>query len=95
MRTYKPKQPRYPRGRMLRAVRLRGQGLSLRQSAAVLGVHHDTVWRDLRRWDKEAAERAKVTRLSDRAVGKTPPGGGNQTAGSDSEATVTPLRRRA
>jgi hypothetical protein len=92
MRTYKPVKPKFPRGRMLRAAGMRAEGMSLRSIAKVLGVHHDTVWRDLRRWDDEAA---KVTRLSDRPVGKVPPaGGGNPTAQSDS-AEVLPLRRRA
>jgi hypothetical protein len=78
------------RGRMLRAADLRAEGKSLRQIAAELEVHHETVRRDLKKWD---AERAKVTKLSHRAVAKMPPGGENATAECDSEATVTPLRR--
>jgi hypothetical protein len=76
---------------MLRAAAMRADGLSLRQIATVLEVHHDTVWRDLRRWDEEAA---KVSRLSDRTVGKVPPGGENPTPQSDT-APIIPLRRRA
>jgi len=91
VRTYKP-QPAYRRGRMLRAARLHGDGMSLRQIAAELGVHHDTVWRDLRRWGEE---QKTVTRLSDRPVGMNAPGGHESDTRSDSEATVTPLRRRA
>jgi len=91
MRNYKRK--RNPRGRMLRAVELRAKGKSLRQTADELGVHHDTVWRDLKKWD---AERANVTQLSDRTVGEVPPGGENPTAQSDSEpGKVVPLRRLA
>ena len=91
MRTYKPRQPKSRRGRMIRAAGMRGEGMSLRQIAAELGVSHDTAWRDLRRWDEE---NAKITNLSDRGVRKTPPGGGNLTAPSDSEsATVLPMRR--
>lgn len=89
MRSYKPVKPKALRGRMLRAVRLRAQGLSLRQIAAIQDVSHDTVWRDLRKWDAQHAN------VSDLTVRKTPPGGGNLTAASDSDATVTPIRRRA
>ena len=84
------KRKRNPRGRMLRAVELRDAGKSLRQIAGELEVHHDTVWRDLKKWD---AEHANVTRLSDRTVGKMPPGGENPTVRSDSAASVIPLRR--
>jgi transposase len=91
MRTYKPRST-YRLGRMRRAAGLRAQGKSLREIARILHVHHDTVWRDLRRWDEEEAN---VTRLSDRLSEKTPPGVNNPTAGSDSAATVTPIRRRA
>ena len=88
VRQYKRK--RNPRGRMLRAVGLRAEGKSLRQIAKELDVHHDTVSRDLKKYD---AERAKVTRLSDHAVTKMPPGGENPTAECDSAASVIPLRR--
>lgn len=89
MRTYR-RRSTYRRDRRDRAVQLRAQGLSLRQTAKILGVHHDTVWRDLRRWDEEAA---KVSRLSDRPVGKVAPRGHESDTGSDSGATVTPIRR--
>jgi transposase len=88
VRTYKRK--RDPRGRMLRAVELRAQGKSLREIAASLGCHHDTVWRDLKKWD---AENATVIQLSDSTVGKMPPRGENPTPESDSSATVIPLRK--
>lgn len=90
MRTYKPR-PTYRRGRMLRAARLRGDGLSLRQIAAELEVHHDTVWRDLKSWDEE---QKKVTRLSDRPVGMNAPGGHESDTQSDSDgARILPMRR--
>jgi transposase len=88
VRNYKRK--RNPRGRMLRAVELRAGGKSLRQIAKELDCHHDTVWRDLKKWD---AENANVIQLSDSPVGKMPPRGENPTPESDSAASVTPLRR--
>lgn len=84
------RRKRDPRARMFRAARLRTEGKSLRQIAAEMEVSHDTVWRDLKKWD---AEQAKVTRLSDHAVRKTPPRGENLTPQSDSHAPVTPLRK--
>lgn len=91
MRTYKRK--RDPRGRMLRAVELAAEGKSTREIAAVLGCSHDTVWRDLRKWEAER----KTASLSDRAVRKPPPWGENLTAGSDTgslpDGQVVPLRR--
>jgi hypothetical protein len=89
MRNYKRK--RNPRGRMLRAVELRAGGKSLRQIAEELGCHHDTIWRDLKKWD---AENANVVQLSDPTVGKVPPRGENPTAESDSApGKVVSLRR--
>lgn len=84
------KRKRNPRGRMLRAVELRAEGRSLREIARELSCHHDTVWRDLRKWD---AENVNVIRLSDSTVGKMPPRGENPTAEFDSTASVTRLRR--
>jgi hypothetical protein len=73
---------------MLRAARLRGEGKSLREIGAEIGVSYQTVLRDLRKWD---AEQAQVSHLP---VSKLPPGGGNVTPGCDSEnAAVLPLRR--
>lgn len=75
---------------MMRAARLRGEGLSLRQIAAQLEVHHSTVAADLAKWDEE---RAKV---SDLPVGKNAPRGAESDGGSDSpDAAVLPLRRPA
>lgn len=70
---------------MIRAVKLRAEGKSLRQIAEEVGCHHDTVWRDLKKWD---TENANVIQLSDSTVGKTPPRGENPTTESDSEAPV-------
>ncbi len=89
MRNYKRKRPRNPGKRMAAAVRLRAQGLSLRQIADRLAVSHDTVWRDLAKWDTAHAN------VSEMPVRKTPPGGENLTAESDSETNVINLRRRA
>jgi len=51
--------------RMLEAVRLRTAGKSLRQSAADLGVSHQTIANDLARWDAaHSAPPANVIRLS-------------------------------
>lgn len=90
-RKYKAVKPKAPRGRMLRAVRLRAEGLSLRQIAAELQVHHSTVAADLAKWK---AEQAKVSVLP---VGFTPPArGGNPTPQSDSgSATVLQMKRPA
>lgn len=89
-RTYKPR-PKSRRGRMMRAARLRAEGLSLRKIAAQLQVHHSTVAADLGKWDEE---QAKVSVLP---VGFLPLAGGeNPTPESDSgSAEVVPLRRPA
>jgi len=88
MRNYKRK--RNPRGRMLRAVQLHAEGLSLRQIAKEVGCSYDTVWRDLQKW---AAEHANVSEIP---VRKMPPGGESLTPESDSEpGKVVPLRRLA
>jgi IS30 family transposase len=90
VRTYK-RRSTYRLVRREQAARMRAGGMSLRQIARVLGVHHDTVWRDLRLWDEETAS---VTRLSDRPVGKAAPRGHESDTRSDS-ATITPIRRNA
>lgn len=94
MRTYKPAKPKSPRdARMKRAARLRDEGMSLRQIAAEQEVSHETVRRDLARWDDLNAPDASVSHLP---VTKTPPRGGNVTAECDSDAApVIPLRRLA
>lgn len=87
MRTYKRKAPRYARGRMLRAARLRGEGKSLRQIGAEIGVSYETVRRDLAAW---AAEQSQVSHLP---VTKVPPGGDECDSPRDTAASVIPLRR--
>jgi IS30 family transposase len=91
MRTYKRKRLGSRRGRMILAADLRARGMSLRQIAAKLEVHHDTIWRDLKRWDEE---NRKITKLSDRSVGKSPRTGSESDTESDS-GEVVQLRRKA
>lgn len=92
VRKYKRKPGRVnPDRRMARAAELRAQGLSLRQVAERLSCHHDTIWRDLKRWD--AIHR--VSNVSDLPVGKVPQRGENPTPKSDSEPTnIIELRRK-
>lgn len=88
MRTYKPRPPKYRRGRMLRAARLRGEGLSLRRIAAELSTSYETVRRDLAAWD---AEQATVSHLP---VTKVTPGGhGIDTPRDSEDARILPMRR--
>ena len=82
-RKYKRKRPRNPDRRMAAAVRLRAQGLSLRQIAERLSCSHDTVWRDLARWDIAH----EASNVSDLPVRKSPPGGQFLTGESDSQPT--------
>lgn len=78
---------------MRRAARLRAEGKSLREIAAIQEVSHETVRRDLAAWDLKNAPDATVSHLP---VTKTPPGGGNVTAECDSEAApVIQLRTPA
>jgi len=96
VRKYKRKPGRVsPDRRMARAAELRAQGLSLRQIATRLSCHHDTIWRDLARWD--AAHRA--SNVSDLPVGKVPPRGENPTSQSDSTGleviSLSDRRKRA
>jgi hypothetical protein len=91
VRTYKPKKPRARRGRMLRAARMRTEGMSLREIASEIGVSKDTIMRDLRAWD---VLQANVSHLP---VSKPPRGGGNETPARDGnetpDAAIVPLRR--
>lgn len=55
VRQYKRKRPRQWRDkdkRMALAVRMRAEGKSTHQTAAALAVSHQTVMRDLARWDE-------------------------------------------
>ena len=81
-RTYKRKRWGSKERRVEAAARLRAEGLSLRQIGERLKVHHDTVWRDLKRWDAMA-------KVSELPVGKASPTGSNPTA--DPTADQTPL----
>lgn len=71
MRTYRRKRPRQWRDkdkRMTLAVRLRGEGKSLRQIAQELGVNHETVRNDLARWARtQEATPDNVVTLSRKA----------------------------
>jgi DNA-binding CsgD family transcriptional regulator len=63
VRTYKRKGPRPWRDkdkRMAAAVRLRAEGKSLREIAAVLRVSPQTIMRDLQRYDEKSREQAAV-----------------------------------
>jgi transposase len=71
--------------RMERAVRLRAEGLTLRQIAAQIHCHYTTVRNDLARWDESGAAMLKTpveTRLP-----------GDRIQQQDSTPNVVPLRR--
>jgi transposase len=53
VKKYKRKHARNPDKRMAAAVRLRAQGLSLRQIGEQLACSYQTVARDLNRWQRE------------------------------------------
>jgi len=94
MRTYKRKTLLDRDRRMAVAVRLRAEGLSLRQVAARLYVNHQTVANDLARWQRDRSSMPlKLVRLSKPAVEKTPPGGTDSTPAVDTGASVIQLRR--
>lgn len=82
MRNYKRKHARNPDKRMAAAVRLRAQGLSLREIAKELACSYQTVANDLARWGRE---HGNVVPLSKTAVKNSPPRGGNLTPEFDSE----------
>lgn len=100
MRNYKRKRPRRWRDtdkRMVAAARLRGKGLSLRETAERLAVSHETVRRDLAKWDRE---HANVTALPRQPVTSdcliSPPGGQLVTPECDSEpGNIVEMRRRS
>lgn len=101
VRQYKPRPKRRdPDKRMLRAVELRAEGLSLRQVADRLGCHYTTVRNDLMRWDRE---HANVSPLLKKGVENVAPGATNSTLNStpdfDSEdlnvISLTDRRKRA
>jgi len=84
MRKYKRKPARNPDKRMAAAVRLRAQGLSLRQIAEALACSFSTVRNDLVRWERE---RANVIPLCKTGVQNSPPGGEKCTPELHSEPT--------
>ena len=93
MRNYKRKTPR--RGsrdkRMATVARLHAEGLSLRQIAQRLAIHHSTVAADLARWQ---CERPNVVPLvSENAVGTYPQRGNFRQANPTGDSKVIPLRR--
>lgn len=77
MSTYKRKRWGSKDRRIEAAVRLRAEGLSLREIAKRLKVNHETVRRDLA--------------ASHSAVAKFPAGGRNATADATENATPEPL----
>lgn len=82
MRNYKRKPKRIDPGkRMIRAVELRAQGLSLRQIAGRLLCSYMTVKRDLERWDRD---RQNVVPLSHPPVTSMTPGATDVTPECDS-----------
>ena len=94
MRSYKKKKIVDPDRRMAVAVRLRAEGLSLRQIAARQYVHHQTVARDLARWETEHHRMPlSIIRLSLPGVANVPPRGKDATPGCDTGADVIQFRR--
>lgn len=66
--------------RMTEAVRLRAQGLSLRQIAAELAVSYQTVSNDLARWDAQKPKTpANVIPLRQKVAGESDPAGGKKS----------------
>ena len=82
VRHYKPRPKRRdPDKRMLRAVELRTEGLSLRQIAERLLCSYQTVANDLARWERE---RENVVPLSNPPVKNVAPGAIDLTSDFDS-----------
>jgi hypothetical protein len=78
--------------RMARVVELRGMGWSFRKIAERLVISHQTVARDLARWERERPNVTPLTVTS--ACHEVPPPGRDVTPGCDSpDADVIPLRR--
>lgn len=76
MRNYKRKRPRQWRDknkRMAAAVRLRTAGKSTHETGALLAVSHQTVMRDLARWDAQQSAVQNVVHFP----GPSRPRGGN------------------
>lgn len=79
-RTYQRKRPRQWRDkdkRMTAAMRLRDQGMSLRQIGKALAVSEGTVRNDLARWEREHP--ANVVPLVRKTTAQSSPAGGEIT----------------
>jgi len=76
--------------RMAAAVQLRAQGLTLRQIAAELFVHHQTIANDLARWDRTAAN---VARLPSNPLGESGVPGPAFRQADSTAGNVIELRR--
>jgi hypothetical protein len=74
---------------MAAAVGLRAEGLSLRQIGDRLACSHQTVVRDLARWDQE---HQNVVPLSHLPVTNSPRGGEDVTPECDTQSNVIELR---
>jgi IS30 family transposase len=94
VRNYKRKHARNPDKRMAAAVRLRAEGLSLRQIAERLAVKSpQTVANDLARWEREHSNVAPL--VSKSPVQNLPHGGEKWTGDLDSEpSNVVSLSER-
>jgi hypothetical protein len=77
---------------MAAAVRLRADGLSLRQIGSELACSYQTVANDLARWD---GEHSNVVPLSKTPVKNSPQRGTDLTPEFDSKSNVIELRRKA
>lgn len=92
MRKYKPRpKRRNPDKRMAAAVRLRAEGMSLRQIAKQLACSYQTVANDLERWSQE---HSNVVQLSKTPVKNMAPEVTNLTADFDSQTNIIELRRK-
>lgn len=103
VRKYVRKRPRQWRDkdkRMEAAVRLRAAGKSLREIGAALAVNHETVRRDLARWDAQQASAApaNVIQLSQRlphpGVANDPARGDLRQLNATEDATPIALNAR-
>jgi IS30 family transposase len=86
MRTYKRKRIRNPDRRMIAVMRMREQGMSLRQIGGELSVSYMTVKRDLDRYQREHANVVPLSRFP----AESHPAGG-EVPHPDSAAKATPL----
>lgn len=93
VRKYKRKHARNPDRRMAAAVRLRAQGMSLRQIGAELACSEGTVRNDLARW---ARERPNVAALVRKTIAQNSPPGAEITHPDYApDNNIVELRRKA